>query len=126
MAESKYFSESEMQCHGDGCCDGGAYNVSQRLLDLLDQLRENVGGPINPTCMYRCPIHNREVGGVPNSQHVDGTAADLACPDSLTMDEFLWHCQQLPFDGIGVYYDSQFIHVDVRDGGIGAGYSWEG
>ena len=123
---SKYFSESEMRCHGDGCCDGGAYNVSPRLLELLDQLRENVGGPITATCMYRCPQHNAEVGGVSNSQHVQGTAADLACPDFLTMGEFKWYCEQLPFDGMGIYNDSQFIHVDVRDGGVGNRYYWEG
>ena len=124
--ESKYFSEDEMRCHGDGCCDGGAYNVKPRLLELLDQLRENVGGPITATCMYRCPEHNAEVKGVPNSQHVLGEAADLACPDWLTMGEFQWYCEQLPFDGIGVYTADQFIHVDVREGGVAAGYRWEG
>lgn len=123
---SAYFSDAELQCHGDGCCDGGAYNVNPRLLELLDQLRENIGGPITPTCVYRCPAHNAEVGGAPGSQHTLGNAADLACPDWLSMGEFLWYCQQLPFDGIGVYYDDQFIHVDVREGGCYAGYSWEG
>ena len=122
---SKYFSDVELQCHGDGCCDGGAYNVSPRLLELLDQLRENIGGPLNLSCAYRCPVHNAEVGGVPNSQHVLGNAADILCPDWLSMGEFKWYVEQLPFDGVGVY-DSGFIHVDVRDGGIFGGYYWEG
>ena len=122
---SKYFSDAELQCHGDGCCDGGAYNVSPRLLELLDQLRENIGGPLNLSCAYRCPAHNAEVGGVPNSQHALGNAADILCPDWLSMGEFKWYVEQLPFDGVGVY-DSGFIHVDVRDGGIFGGYYWEG
>lgn len=29
-------------------------------------------------------------------------------------------------DGIGYYYDSEFVHVDVRCGRIGAGIEWEG
>lgn len=122
---SKYFSDAELQCHGDGCCDGGAYNVSPRLLELLDQLRENIGGPLNLSCAYRCPAHNAEVGGVPNSLHAFGNAADILCPDWLSMGEFKWYVEQLPFDGVGVY-DSGFIHVDVRDGGISGGYYWEG
>ena len=98
IMSSKYFSDAELQCHGDGCCDGGAYNVSPRLLELLDQLRENIGGPLNLSCAYRCPAHNAEVGGVPNSQHALGNAADILCPDWLSMGEFRWYVEQLPFD----------------------------
>jgi N-acetylmuramoyl-L-alanine amidase len=128
-ARAKYFSPEEMMCHGkdQGHCSCGletAQRVSQRLLDLLDQLRENIGGPLSVSCMYRCPAHNSAVGGVPNSQHVQGTAADVICPDFLTMGEFQWYVEQLPFDGIGIYPHSGFIHVDVRDGGVSAGYSW--
>ena len=124
---SKYFSDEELQCHGNGCCDGGAYMVSPRLLDLLDQLRENIGGPLELNCAYRCPEHNAEVGGITNSQHVLGTAADVARPDFLTMSQFEWYVRQLPFDGIGVYHADagDFIHVDVREDGSDAGYNWE-
>lgn len=128
---SKYFSDAELMCHGadQGDCDCGeetAYRVNPRLLELLDQLRENVGGPLELSCAYRCPAHNAAVGGVEYSQHVLGNAADIIVPDWLTIDQFLWYTQQLPFDGRGVYRDSGFIHCDVREGGIGAGYYWEG
>lgn len=121
---SEHFSNEEISCR---CCGQGADLVSDRLLELLEQLRYNTGGlPLNVSCVYRCPKHNSEVGGVPNSQHVLGTAADVLCPDHLSMEEFKWYCENLPFDGIGVYWNSEFIHVDVREGGIGAGYYWEG
>lgn len=128
---SKYFSDAELMCHGadQGDCNCGeetAYRVSPRLLELLDQLRENVGGPLELSCAYRCPAHNAAVGGVENSQHVLGNAADIIVPDWLTIDEFLWYTQQLPFDGRGVYRNSGFVHCDVRDGGVNAGYYWEG
>ena len=128
---SKYFSDAELMCHGadQGDCNCGeetAYRVSPRLLELLDQLRENVGGPLELSCAYRCPAHNAAVGGVENSQHVLGNAADIIVPDWLAIDEFLWYTQQLPFDGRGVYRNSGFIHCDVRDGGVDAGYYWEG
>lgn len=121
---SEHFSDEELACH---CCGEGADLVSDRLLNLLEQLRENIGGPIEISCAYRCPEHNAEVGGVPNSQHVLGTAADVQTPDyewCHTPEQLKWYCEQLPFDGIGLY--DWGCHVDVREGGIGAGIFWEG
>jgi len=119
---STYFSDEELQCH---CCGEGAEIVSPRLLELLDQLRENIGGPIEISCAYRCPDHNREVGGVPDSQHVLGTAADVQTPNfdwCNTPEQLHWFCEQLPFDGIGLY--DWGCHVDVREGGVNAGIRW--
>lgn len=122
MPTTEHFSESELSCH---CCGRGVDKISPRLLELLEALRANIGGPIEISCAYRCPSHNAEVGGVPNSQHVLGTAADVQTPDydwCNTPEELLWYCEQLPFDGIGLY--EWGCHVDVREGGVGAGIRW--
>lgn len=112
---SEHFAVSEFVCH---CCGKGSDKISPRLIELLEQLRANIGGlPLHINSGYRCPKHNAEVGGVDNSQHVLGTAADVACPDGLSIEQFKWYVQQLPFDWAGVYPDSDFIHVDVRNGG---------
>lgn len=119
MPTSEHFSESELSCH---CCGRGVEKISPRLLELLEQLRANIGGPLEISCAYRCPKHNAEVGGVPNSQHVLGTAADVQTPNyehCHTPKQLLWYCEQLPFDGIGLY--DWGCHVDVREGGIGVG-----
>lgn len=119
---SKYFSDVELTCH---CC--GQYpddGMDENLLNLLDDIREAVGGPVEVSCAYRCPAHNAEVGGVPNSQHVLGKAADIIVPDGWTVDELADLASQLNADGIGRYYDDGFVHVDVRDGRIDAGYAW--
>jgi uncharacterized protein YcbK (DUF882 family) len=121
---SKYFSDEELTCH---CC--GQYpeqGMDQNLLDLLDEIREAVGGPVNISCAYRCPDHNAEVGGVPNSQHVEGTAADIIVPDGWSVNQLADLAVSLNADGVGRYYDDCFVHVDVRDGRVGAGYAWEG
>ena len=120
----KYFSDAELTCH---CC--GTYpteGMDSNLLDLLDEIRETVGGPVNLSCAYRCPAHNAEVGGVVNSQHVLGTAADVIVPDGWTVDELADLAVRLGADGVGRYYDAGFVHVDVREGRVGAGYAWEG
>lgn len=99
--------------------------MSDVLLEKLDQLRESVGEPLSVSCMYRCPKHNAEVGGVPNSQHVDGTAADVLVPDDMTVDGLADKAVEVGFDGIGRYYDSGFVHCDCRDGGDSPNtYTW--
>lgn len=98
-------------CHC-GCCRERTVN---QLRYALDRLREAVGQPLELSCAYRCPEHNREVGGVENSQHVLGTAADILVPNGMTVDGLADTAANLGlFDGIGRYYDSEFVHVDVR------------
>lgn len=118
---SEHFHSSEFACHH---C--GAVKVKARLLVLLEQLRSACGLALHVNSGYRCAAHNRAVGGVPNSQHIQGAAADIAVPLGLSFEQFAWYVARQPFDGIGYYRDAGFIHVDVRSGGVGARVTWEG
>ena len=40
-----------------------------KLADYLDIIREKVGKPILISSGFRCPVLNKAVGGVSNSQH---------------------------------------------------------
>ena len=109
---SKYFSDAETVCE----CGCGFNDTSPLLMDMLDALREKVGGPLHLTCVCRCQEHNDSIkGSVPNSQHVQGKAADVAVPDGMTVDELAELAIEIGFDGIGRYYDQDFVHCDVRD-----------
>ena len=44
---------------------------------LLDPIRRRYGAPIIVTSGYRCPTLNTAVGGVTNSHHIIGCAADI-------------------------------------------------
>jgi len=68
----KYFTESELACK---CC--GVDKTTPEFKEKLDELREAYGKPLIVNCAYRCPKHNAEVGGVKNSQHLLGIAADI-------------------------------------------------
>ena len=46
------------------------------ITQLIQPLRDRLGEPIAITSVYRCPGVNRLVGGVVNSQHTRGEAAD--------------------------------------------------
>lgn len=122
---SMYFSDYETMCH----CGCGGNHINPLLMEKLDFMRREIGGPLELSCAYRCPAHNEEVGGVPNSQHVQGNAADVLVPDYRhcnTAEQLAWYAERAGFDGIGVYPDSGFVHVDVRDGGNSPGeYRWQ-
>lgn len=114
MKISEHFDREEFECR---CC--GECIIDARLIELLEQLRANIGGyPLIINSGYRCPKHNAEAGGIRNSQHTLGTAADLAVPPELAFETFQWYVTQLPFDWVGLYPLSNFIHVDVRNGGV--------
>jgi len=112
---SKYFNESELSCNGAECAglNNVGAGISPRLMNVLDAIRERIGKPITIDSGYRCPMHNREVGGVPNSQHCDGTAADLTY-DGIDVDYLAQVAEDCGADGIGKYWSQNFVHVDVR------------
>lgn len=53
---------------------------------MLDPARERLGKPIMVNSGYRCPLKNKAVGGVPNSQHLKGEAADITCAEMTIPD----------------------------------------
>lgn len=118
---AKYFTTEELACK---CCGQvPEQGIDPKLLELLDEIRETAGVPINVNCAYRCPSHNAEVGGVVNSQHVDGTAADLDA-SSIGVEALAQIAEACGADGVGRYFDDEFVHVDVRSGKIGDNYRW--
>ena len=60
-----------------------------RLADYLDCIREKLGKPILVNSGFRCPVLNKAVGGVSNSQHLKGLAADVVCADMESLEKVL-------------------------------------
>lgn len=85
-------------------------NVLNPLCSIVGQLSINSG--------YRCEELNRMVGGVPNSQHMMGQAADIRCAvrgkdNKEYLDEVQeWMKGYMNFDQL-IRYDT-FIHVSYR------------
>lgn len=115
---SEHFSRAELQCHcGCETPDHIATNL-QNLAVHLETFRALVGGPVHVNDAYRCPTENHRVGGVPDSQHLQGKAADLDV-GAHTVDQFAVIASKVPaFDkgGIGRYPSQHFLHVDYRNG----------
>ncbi len=107
---SPHFSKSEFACR---CC--GELQIKMRLIDALEKLRALAGKTIVIHDGYRCAPHNQHVGGVTNSEHTLGMAADVEIP-GLSLQEMYELALQVPefgHGGVGVY-DGGFLHVDVR------------
>ena len=75
----KWFNEKEFACR---CCGQlppfARENTEALVSQVLDPLRERCSHPIYVNSGYRCPSHNRDVGGAAQSQHLKGEAADIA------------------------------------------------
>jgi zinc D-Ala-D-Ala carboxypeptidase len=51
-----------------------------QLADLLERIRSTLDVPLYISSGYRCPRLNSAVGGVPDSDHEKGDAADFTAP----------------------------------------------
>lgn len=111
---SQNFSRAEFMCK----CGCHAVKVDTRLVTALQQLRDALNKPITINSAYRCPRHNAAVGGVANSEHPQGEAADIKVV-GMTVRQLYAAAEKIPAfmnGGIGVYPEGDFIHVDVRRG----------
>ncbi len=70
----KHFKLDEFKCP---CC--GENKMDRQFLLILDEIRDYAGIPFIITSGYRCKKHNKEIGGKPNSAHLNGLAADIKC-----------------------------------------------
>lgn len=72
-----------------------ACNLMYGCALILQPLREAIASPVIITSGFRHSWLNRQVGGVPNSQHLIGCAADLKFTSAAAFDaavNWLKHC----------------------------------
>lgn len=107
-APGTHFADAEFAC--PHC---GVALVRPKLKEHLELVRHLIGDrPIRILSGYRCPVHNKEVSGAPNSQHMYAAAADI--PEHLVTFKDAYGAG---FTGIGTKGD-WVVHMDVRDGAL--------
>lgn len=85
-------------------------NIEALVEQVLDPARERLGKPVVVNSGFRCPVHNTAVGGVYNSQHVSGQAADVYCEDNRRLAQII--VQNGKFDQLIIY--PTFLHVSWK------------
>lgn len=108
---TEHFSVDEFICPCTECSD---QFIDDELVNKLEIVRTAVG-PLKITSGYRCPAHNKAVGGEPNSAHMSGLAADIQ-PIPLNVDDLdkMYLEMYKIYDNIGDGRRFNFVHVDVR------------
>ena len=87
--------------------------INPKLPEYLQKAREHFGKPMIITSGYRTTSHNAKVGGVSNSQHVFGNAADVYIPGISVTDLYNYFCD-IAGNGCGIGIYDTFVHFDVR------------
>ncbi|MBO6782300.1 MAG: DUF882 domain-containing protein [Alphaproteobacteria bacterium] len=98
---------------------GEVYPINPKLMDLLHALRRKLdtGAEFRVISGYRSPKTNAKLasksGGVARkSLHMKGMAIDIRVPDRSTA-QIHKAAKSLKLGGVGAYYKSAFVHVDV-------------
>lgn len=109
--DTKNFRVSEFACK----CGCGKDDIDQRVMDMAQVIRDELGVPVKVNSGCRCPGHNAKVSGVKGSKHTKGLAADLSCSlGSAKMFEAVkkLHAEgKLPALDYCIKYKT-FIHID--------------
>lgn len=110
----KYFKKPEFACKCGKYCNGYPVEIDMNMVKIADEIRNRIGKPIQINSGIRCKTHNANVGGVSNSRHLYGNAADLGCPSGCTPEQMASIAEEIMGDtgGIGIYQWG--IHIDTR------------
>lgn len=74
-------------------------NLRRLCREVLEPLRRHFNVSIRISSGYRCPALNGAVGGVKNSNHLTGCAADIQPPDNATGRKWMqWIIDNCHFD----------------------------
>lgn len=95
-------------------------NINLLVDNVLDPIRDKFCAPVIITSGYRCPQVNKLVGGVNNSQHMSGCAADFHIKGFtylMMRQVFLNVYDTMEFDQLIYYRSKNIIHVSYVENG---------
>ena len=110
----RHWRREEFRCRcGGKYCDGFPAEPDETLVQLLDDIREDLGAPAIPSSGLRCSRHNAASGGVSNSRHMQGKAMDFMVL-GVTAQKLLNRAQKDPRTNYAYIIDNgPYVHVDV-------------
>lgn len=117
---SAHFNAKEFRCK---CGKVHAFSISNELVDKLEKLYTALNcSKIIVTSGYRCPTHDKNVGGSGTGQHTLGNAADICCygqdGQPISSKTVCCKAQDIGFTGIANITAAYiYTHVDMRPNG---------
>ena len=114
---TKNFSVDEMMCH----CGCGEDSMDMDFMDILQNIREEMGRPLKISSAVRCAEHNSVVSSTgitgPHVPRTDGTMASdilISGADALRLVDI---ARKHGISGVGISqrgpHAKRFIHIDT-------------
>lgn len=101
---SKNFLLKDFECR---CCQ--RVMLHPTLIEKLEFLK-NIDNSIKVNSGYRCEKHNKEVGGVKNSKHLEGRACDITCKN---LEGIYKEANKIGFSYVKLDKLKKYIHLEV-------------
>ena len=114
---TKNFSKEEFDCNDGSEMPINIYHNMVKVANQLQILRNHLSKPIQINSAWRSEEYNASIGGVKDSQHIMGRAADIVVRDLTstevynTIEELIEKGDMLQ-GGLGLY--DTFVHYDIR------------
>mgnify|MGYP006185988457 FL=1 len=110
-------SDTALRCGLDNSCPPELLDNLGRLSALLGDIHSSLNictGALKVNSGFRAEALNEKVGGVPNSQHCVGLAADVVCPEFGSPYDLALAIAQLPceFDQLILEF-GKWVHVSA-------------
>lgn len=106
----KNFKRSEFDDH---TAPGTGDNMDMDFVLKLDKLRSQVGFALKINSGYRTKAHNAAVGGVPNSAHTKGLAADIRWATGAQLYRIIAAATAMGIYRMGIDFKEKYIHLDM-------------
>ncbi len=96
--------------------------IKDLCIFLLQPIRNKLNKNIVITSGYRCKALNEEAGGRPNSQHMQGEAADIISKDFGTFELFKFIKDRFEYDQLILEHynpkipNSGWVHISFKKG----------
>lgn len=90
-------------------------NMLDLIFYVLQPLRDQLGKPIIVTSGFRCLRLNQAVGGVPNSQHLEGKAVDIVV-NGMTIDQLIQFIRLSDIRYDQLIHEGQWVHISYNHG----------
>ena len=114
----KYFKKSEFACkcgrYHAPYCDGYPHEIQPLLVQIAERARKHFGQPIDIVSGLRCDQHNADSGGVYNSQHKYGEAADVYVYNVSQKTVLDWFLSQPDVRYAYAIEDASSVHYDIH------------
>ena len=112
----RYWTREEWRCQcGGKYCNGFPVEPDQTLVELVDDIRHQLGAPGHRSSGIRCKIHNsHQPGAAANSKHLYGKALDFFV-EGVSGAKLLATAKADPRTNYAyIIGNGPYVHVDVK------------